>query len=317
MEAYLFVHFKEKSTPDGEQVYFALSDDGFNWDEVNGGQPILESVLGERGVRDHTIVRRHTGKFYIIATDLSLANHFHTTYEGSWDKITTGGSTCLSIWESEDLIHWSDQRLIDFGSEPFGCVWAPDVIFDKQNEDYVLHWSSSHSSNNYGPKAIYYTRTRDFESFTEPKLLCRKADSGIIDSAIYEEDGFYYRFLKSEANPETIILEKGSALTGVDYERLPTFDEEMAKLQQGVYEAPTAFRLADGRWCLMLDFYGVQGEGQGYVPFLAESLASGRFIRSDERFSFPYGFKHGTVLPITGEESERIRNYFNSERLNR
>ena len=25
MQAYLFVHFKEKTTPDGEQVYFGLS----------------------------------------------------------------------------------------------------------------------------------------------------------------------------------------------------------------------------------------------------------------------------------------------------
>ena len=39
---YLFTHFKEKLTPDGEQVYFALSKDGFNWTEVNGGEPILK-----------------------------------------------------------------------------------------------------------------------------------------------------------------------------------------------------------------------------------------------------------------------------------
>ena len=38
---YLFVHFKEKITPDGEQVYFGVSKDGFNWEQVNGGNPIL------------------------------------------------------------------------------------------------------------------------------------------------------------------------------------------------------------------------------------------------------------------------------------
>lgn len=30
MWAYLFVHFRERKTPDGEQVYFGLSRDGFN-----------------------------------------------------------------------------------------------------------------------------------------------------------------------------------------------------------------------------------------------------------------------------------------------
>ena len=32
MSCYLFVHFREKTTPDGEQVYFALSRDGFRWE---------------------------------------------------------------------------------------------------------------------------------------------------------------------------------------------------------------------------------------------------------------------------------------------
>lgn len=36
MDAYLFVHFKEKPTPDGEQIYFGLSRDGFHWQSVNG-----------------------------------------------------------------------------------------------------------------------------------------------------------------------------------------------------------------------------------------------------------------------------------------
>lgn len=307
-EAYLFVHFKEKTTPDGEQVYFGLSRDGYHWEAVNGGEPVLWSDVGEQGVRDHTIVRTKYGKFYILSTDLSLARNFRTKYRGSWGNITREGSRSLVMWESDDLVNWSDARLIELGDEDFGCLWAPDIIYDRVKDDYVIHWSSSHASNNFGDKAIYYTRTKDFENFSQPQMLCRKDGSGIIDSAIYEENGMYYRFLKSEADPAAVILQKGKTLTG-EYTRITAFDEEMAKLQQGVYEAPTAFKLKDGRWCLMLDFYGVVGEGQGYVPFVADSLDSGRFIRSDESFSFPYRFKHGTVLAITMEEYERIKNF--------
>ena len=73
-QAYLFVHFREKDTPDGEQVYFALSRDGFQWEAVNEGKPVLWAYYGDRGVRDFTIVRcRERDKFYIFATDLSLA----------------------------------------------------------------------------------------------------------------------------------------------------------------------------------------------------------------------------------------------------
>ena len=307
MDAYLFVHFKEKTTSDGEQVYFALSTDGFHWEKVNYGEPVLWSEFGEKGVRDHTIIRTRNGKFYILATDLSLANCFNDKYEKSWQNITRYGSKSLAMWESNDLINWSEEKMIELGDKNFGCVWAPDVIYDPRNGDYMIHWSSSHSCNNYEDKAIYYTRTKDFENFMAPQLLCRKEDSGIIDSAIYEENGMYYRFIKSESNPAAIILEEGKTLTG-EYHRLKAFDEEMKKLQQGVYEAPTAFKLKDGRWCLMLDFYGVSGEGQGYVPFICEDISTGRFIRSDASFSFPYGFKHGTVLTITMEEYKRIKN---------
>ena len=60
---------------------------------------------------------------------------------------------------------------------------------------------------------------------------------------------------------------------------------------------------------MMLDFYGCGAEGQGYVPFLADSLKSGVFVRSDDSFSFPYGFKHGTVLSITDGEYERLKTF--------
>ena len=76
-----------------------------------------------------------------------------------------------------------------------------------------------------------------------------------------------------------------------------------------VYEAPTAVRLENGKWCLFLDYYGVRGAGQGYVPFISENIDEGKFVRSDASFSFPYGFKHGTILTITMEEYERIKNH--------
>ena len=72
--AYLFVHFKEKITPDGEQVYFSVSKDAYNFEKLNGGEPILTSTKGEKGCRDIEIVRLHTGGFIIITTDLCIVH---------------------------------------------------------------------------------------------------------------------------------------------------------------------------------------------------------------------------------------------------
>src|SRR5699024_4521128 len=212
-------------------------------------------------------------------------------------------------WRSKDLINWESQELIKLGDDDFGCLWAPDIIYDANNEDYLIHWSSSHQRNNYGPKAIYYSRTKDFKTFTEPEILYQKEDSGVIDSAMYEENGQYFLFVKSEANPAKIILLQSDNITG-PFEKIPAFDHSMADLETGMYEAPTAVKLTDGPWCLCLDYYGTKNAAeQGYVPFLAESLASGEFIRSDQKFSFPYGYKHGTILRITDEEYEKLRAY--------
>ena len=307
--AYLFVHFREKTTPDGEQVHFGLSRDGFLWESVNGGAPLLWAYYGDKGVRDFTAVRcEHTGKFHIFATDLSLSYGMRGQYRHSWEQIGRNGSRYLAVWESSDLVHWSEEALLPFGGTEFGCRWAPDILHDPANGDYLLHWSSPHVSDGYRDKAIYYSRTRDFRHFTEPALLYRKADSGVIDSALYAEDGRYYLFVKSEKNPCGVILLSADRAEG-PYEMVEGFWESMALENAGAYEAPTAVRLADGRWCLFLDYFGVKGKGQGYVPFVADRLAGGRFVRADEAFSFPYGFKHGTILKITQAEYERIREF--------
>ena len=82
-------------------------------------------------------------------------------------------SVRLGIGKSDRL---SEQRLVKIGNEDFGCLWAPDILYDSRNGDYLLHWSSSHKSNDYGNKAIYYARTKDFQTFTAPEVLYRKED---------------------------------------------------------------------------------------------------------------------------------------------
>ncbi|MBP3427103.1 MAG: glycoside hydrolase family 43 protein [Clostridia bacterium] len=306
MNHYLFVHFRETTSPEGEQVYFALSRDGFTWTALNDGKPILWAYYGDKGVRDMTIVRdRNTGRFHIFATDLSLSYGMRGRYAHSWANIRRHGSKALAHWQSDDLLHWTEEELIPLGDEDFGCLWAPDVLWDGENGEYLLHWSSAHRSNDYGPMAIYASRTKDFKTFSKPEMLYRKPDGPVIDSAMYEENGKYYLFLKSEHTPANLILVRGDHAHG-PFERVSAFDEAMSVLESGLYEAPTAVKLDDGRWCLFIDFYGARGAAQGYVPFVATSLEKADFVRSDAAFSFPYGFKHGTILTITPEEYERM-----------
>lgn len=309
MASFLFVHFREKTTPDGEQVYFALSRDGLHWEAVNEGRPVLWSYYGSKGVRDHTIIHdKREGNYHIFSTDLSLAYGMRNQYHGSWQKIKEQGSKYLSHWTSPNLLDWSKQTLIQPGNDALGCLWAPDILYDKATDDYVLHWSSSHQSNNYTDMCIYFSRTKDFLHYSPPEILYRKNNSSIIDSAIYEENDIYYLFVKSDRNPNKNIMLKSNSITG-PYERVKVFDESTADLEGGMYEGLTAVQLDDGRWVMFLDYYGMRGDKQGYIPFIADSLAEANFKRADDHFSFPYGLKHGTILRISDEEHDLIRRH--------
>lgn len=90
---------------------------GYYYTDLNHCRPVLESHIGERGVRDPYLMRSAEGdKFYLLATDLSIY------YRGGWGsaKATTTGSRDLIIWESTDLVNWSEPRAVAVGTEDAG-----------------------------------------------------------------------------------------------------------------------------------------------------------------------------------------------------
>ncbi len=304
---YLFVHFKEKITPDGEAVYFGKSRDGFNWKMVNDGNPVLISTLGDKGCRDIEIIRLHTGGFVILTTDLCIATKFDENYNVDWKQINSHGSKCLCMWKTDDLVDFSEQKLIYFGRDDFGCMWAPEIFFDEENEEYLIHWGSTAKEDNYTHMSIYCSVTKNFENFSEPKLYFTK-DNEILDSHITKVGDTYHLFYKNSSNPPMNMHATAKNLYG-PFEHDKDFENYMETdiYHPGSYEGPTTYTLPDGRWCLMLDFFGCEKEKMGYVPFVSAKPGDMNFKKAPELFSFPYGFKHGKVIEITDEEYNRLK----------
>lgn len=313
---YLFTHFKEKITPDGEQVYFSISRDGQNWEQVNGGNPILTSTMSQKGCRDIEIVRLHTGGFVILTTDLCIAYHFDENYNVDWKKMNSQGSKRLCMWKTDDLVNFSEQKLIYFGRDDFGCLWAPEVFFDEENEEYLIHWGSTVKEDNFTHMSIYCCTTKDFETFSEPKLYFTK-ENEILDSHIAKVGDTYHLFYKNSSNPPMNMHATSKNLYG-PFEHDKDFEEYMAMEipNPGSYEAPTTYTLPDGRWCLLLDFFGCAKEDMGYVPFVSSAPGDATLRKCDNMLSFPYGFKHGRVIEITDEEYERVKQQFSGAGIN-
>ncbi len=307
--AYLFAHFKEKMTPDGEQIYFAVSRDGFNWEQLNAGEPVITAEKGERGCRDIEIVRLHTGGFVILTTDLSIAYRMDENGNVNWKEVNSTGSKCLRIYKSEDLISFSGEYLHHFGREDFGCMWAPEVYFEEETGEYLIHWGSTLKEDNYTHMSIFCSTTKDFITFSEPKLFFTK-DNEILDTHLRKIGDTYHLFYKNADCPPMNMHATSKSLYG-PYEHDEAFEKYMSALERpGSYEAPTTLVLPDGRWCLMLDFFGCEKAKMGYVPFVSEKPGDNNFSMAKESFSFPYGFKHGGILEITDEEYDRLKKHY-------
>lgn len=309
-KAYLLVHYKSPDARMDEQVHFALSRDGYHWEAVNGGNPVFVADKGELGVRDPFILRTKDNRFVILGTNLCMSENFEKKYQRQWANMGRYGSQSVSMWTSDDLVNWSEQKLVPLGDETFGCFWGPNAMYEPSTGKYMVYWASSNASNDYGAKSIYCAETEDFETFGKAEFLCAKSDASVVDPCIRIIDGTYYRFLKSRSNPFAVILEKGKDFSG-PYERVAGFDGCMEGLTANEYEAPLLYQLGDGKWCLLLDYFGENRDYKGYVPFIAEDIEKGIFKEASEQFSFPYGMKHGEVLEITPEEYERIKAHWN------
>ena len=131
----------------------------------------------------------------------------------------------------------------------------------------------------------------------------------MIDSAIYEENGWYYMFVKSEGNPEKIILLRSAHAAG-PYERVEAFDESMEAVESGLYEAPTAVKLEGWPVVPVPGLLRRSRRGTGVCP-LCGGQPGGTDILCARTlpFDFPYGFKHGTILTISMEEYDRIKSH--------
>jgi hypothetical protein len=293
---FLFVTFKGEQTPMSEQIYFALSKDGRNWSALNNSQPVLVSKLGEKGVRDPYLLRSHDGKkFYLIATDLSIHRN------GDWGRAQNAASQSIVIWDSTDLVHWSEPRLVKVAADDAGCTWAPEAVYDEGKKEYLVFWASKTKSDNFSKQRIWAAWTGDFVTFGKPFIYLEKPWH-VIDADIVRENGNYYRFSKDEEY-KSITMEVSTNLLG-PWRDATNFS--LAKIQG--YEGPECYSIKPAAadrptmWCLILDNYA---SGAGYKPFVTDNLGGGQF-KPGEDFVFPFNFRHGSVLNLADGEFKRL-----------
>lgn len=273
-----------------------LFNEFFYWRTINQQKPVLTSQLGTEGVRDPFLFQTQSGDYVLLATDLRMYGH---TKPGAWTQAEVAGSDKLIVWYSKDLVTWSSQRAITLGPN-FGCVWAPEAIYDREYQDYRLFWSSTDTTESLEKLRIYTAHTKDFMHFTKAAVYLGDAAYDVIDLDVVAADAGYYRFWKLNQRGQVVMDHVTTLDSATDQ---PVVSAYLAKMYH--VEGPQAYRLPDGRWVLLLD--QVNNDVRAYVPVITDELPSGQFTQPPaDTYQLPVHPRHGSVLPIDQAAYQRL-----------
>jgi len=289
-QAYLFTYFTGNSKAE-EAIRFAISMDGYNYRALNSNKPIIasEKISSTGGVRDPHILRGADGKtFYMVVTDMVSAN--------GWNS-----NRAMVLLKSTDLINWTSnvvniQKQFS-GHDSLLRVWAPQTIYDPQAKKYMVYFSMKHGQE---PDKIYYAYANpDFTDLeTEPKqLFYHPQNTSCIDGDIVYAFGKYHLFFKTEGAGNGIKKAVSDKLT----EGYEIKEDRYLQQTTSPVEGSGTFPLNDGSgYILMYDMYT-----SGRYQF-TKSKDLQNFSVIDQDVTMNFHPRHGTVLPITTAEAERL-----------
>ncbi|MCM4157225.1 family 43 glycosylhydrolase [Gramella sp. AN32] len=285
---FLFSYFKGNGE-DG--LHLAYSENGKNWNTLNNDQSFLKPELGnEKLMRDPCIIK--------------VDGEYHMVWTVGWKEKGIGYAS------SKDLIEWSNQKFIPVmeNEENARNCWAPEITYDKQSKEYLIYWASTiHGKFNetaakgdegYNHR-IYYTKTKDFKTFSQTQLLF---DPGfnIIDATIKKYNGIYYMFLKDETrNPAQKNIKIATA-----HELSGPYSNVTSPITGNYWaEGPTVAKIND-YWYVYFDKY----TDKKYGAVRSKDLKNWEDVSA--QIKFPLGTRHGSVLPISKNALKKLRNSF-------
>ena len=301
---YLFVYFPSNTN---ENLYYALSNDGYNFTPINNGQPVVkaDTIALKKGVRDPHVLRGPDGMFYMVNTDMRSA-------EG-WSS-----NRGLVLMKSADLINWQHST-VHFPDRYPGTmfakvirVWAPETIWDEEAQKFMVYFSLRTESRDGIPydKDYYCYANADFTDLEgEPTYFYDRGSATIDMDIVYNEsDSLYHGFYKNEGEGG-ICKVTARHLTARPGEPLGSqWSTPSGTLQQTTeaVEGAGVFKLINqDSWVLMYDCYS-----NGHYQFCSSSDLENFTFVQNTAMQGVFTPRHGTVLPITQEETAALLSAF-------
>ncbi len=280
-EVFMFTSFHEPAT-DGLRLLYSY--DGFQWTDLD--TTFLKPEAGPSHLmRDPSMVQGPDGTFHLV-----------------W---TTGwrGDLGFGYANSKDLMNWSEQQFIpvmEYDTTTVN-VWAPELFYDDENQEYIIAWSSTipfkfpkgieEEKNNH---RMYYTKTKDFKTYSDPELFCEPGFS-VIDAVIVKRaKDDYVLVLKDNTRPNrNLKIAFGKTPVG-------PWSEASEAFSGNFVEGPTVLKLGDA-WYIFCDVY----KEYRYGVYKTTDFINFEDVSSE--FSIPKGHKHGTIFTAPEEVLNNLK----------
>ena len=299
---YLFAYF-QNNTPEGQQVCYAVSDDGINFAPLNGGRPVISSdtIALSGGVRDPHLLRAGNGWFYQVLTDMDMS-------QGKWSN------RGIILMRSQDLVNW-EHRCVHFPArypgKPYAhvnAVWAPQTIYDSAVGKLMVYFSL-HSENDgcFPQDAVYYAyANNDFNDLEgDPQPLFVYPHPTIDTDIVQDETGTYHLFFNTWGGSDGLLRRQ---YTFRDLHDQQSWTLLPGHMQPGNLpsEGSTAYQLIDGTWMLSYDCFkdGVYqfcriSDNWQHFTIVHETKTEGIFTP-----------RHGGIIQITDDEYQTLLRAF-------
>lgn len=277
---YLFTSFHEPAT-DGLRMLYSY--DAYHWKDLN--HIFIKPEVGDKVMRDPSIAQGKDGVFHLV-----------------WTSAWTGGKG-FGYADSKDLIHWSEQKLINvMEDEPTVVnVWAPEVFYDDNNDQFIIVWASTipgrfpvgteTENNNH---RLYYTITKDFKTFSKEKLFYDPGFSAIDAEIVKRAKNDYVMVVKDNTRPNRNI--KIAFATSP----LGPYSKASEAFTEAYTEGPTVAKAGD-KYLIYYDAYREKIFGaQSTIDFKT-------FTNITKQVYVPAGHKHGTIFKTTKKVLKQLK----------
>ena len=310
---YLYCHMSDR----GEWTAYAVSRDGYHYEDIKGGEPIFdpnEHARIEGGTRDAYIARSWDGNgFVMVTTDMCVAkSHI-------WDNYG------IDLLKSDDLIHWTSVTFDYRQGTGIFCdpqspspykdwstinrVWAPQIFWDPnyvwangEKGGYMIYYSMLNRPEEGYDRMYYSYADKSFTKLTMPRLLFDWGYATIdADINYLPSDGLYHMLIKKEGGHPGIYTATSKSLTSGWGE--PVEDDYVSFEGNKKCEGSSAFQLmGDSTWRVAYIEYSSR-------PKHYRICKADKYLRN---FSDPVdiqgvtGPQHGSFMRLTEEEYNRL-----------